>query len=252
MRKITYLLTLLLLSITGLGVNAQKPFEVSDAPATTNGGRWATNVKWYFLHFVNSDGHHTAGYMGTSGDQYINTQGQLLLNGTAKPMSSAGLWCFVGSDEDGYKFYNRNTGISKVLSVTTGGVAKMLAEGTDGQTQLFDYAASTSQDANFRGKATFKFHGDNNYYLNNSDGAPKCHVAVWNTPDALGDKGSAIDVVEVTYSELVEMGLKVKQSSDSEKFYFYIKNARSGKYAAFNGNAGLTQVEESNLTNNAL
>lgn len=252
MRKITYLLTLLLLSITGLGVNAQKPFEVSDAPATTNGGRWATNVKWYFLHFVNSDAHHTAGYMGTSGDRYIDANGQLLLNGTDKPMSSAGLWCFVGSDEAGYKFYNRNTGISKVFSVTTGGVAKMLVEGTDGQMQLFDYAASTSEDDNFRGKPTFKFHGDGNYYLNNSDGAPKCHVAVWSDPRALGDKGCAIDVVEVTYSELVEMGLKVKLSTDSEKFYFYIKNARSGKYAAFNGSTGLTQVEESNLTNNAL
>ena len=255
MRKITYLLTLLLLFITGLGVNAQKPFEVSDAPATTNGngGRWATNVKWYFLHFVNSDAYHTAGYMGTSGDRFINANGQLLLNGTDKPMSSAGLWCFVGDDENGYKFYNRNTGISKVFSITTRGVAKMLAEGTDGQMQLFDYAASTS--TNYQGKATFKFHGDGNYYLNNSDGDPTCHVDVWNDTRALGDNGSAIDVVEATYDELVEMGLKVKQSSESaesEKFYFYIKSARSGKYAAFNGNAGLTQVEESNLTNNAL
>ena len=252
MRKITYLLTLLLLFITGLGVNAQKPFEVSDAPATTNGGRWATNVKWYFLHFVNSDEYHTAGYMGTSGNQFINANGQLLLNGTNKPMSSAGLWCFVGNDENGYKFYNRNTGISKVFSITTDGVAKMLAEGTDGQMQLFDYAASTSTNANCSGKATFKFHGAGNYYLNNSDGAPKCHVAVWNDPRALGDNGSAIDVVEATYDELVEMGLKVKLSTESEKFYFYIKNARSGKYAAFNGGTGLTQVAESNLTNNAL
>ena len=252
MRKITYLLTLLLLFITGLGVNAQKPFEVSDAPATTNGGRWATNVKWYFLHFVNSDEYHTAGYMGTSGNQFINANGQLLLNGTNKPMSSAGLWCFVGNDENGYKFYNRNTGISKVFSITTDGVAKMLAEGTDGQMQLFDYAASTSTTANCSGKATFKFHGAGNYYLNNSDGAPKCHVAVWNDPRALGDNGSAIDVVEATYDELVEMGLKVKLSTESEKFYFYIKNARSGKYAAFNGGTGLTQVAESNLTNNAL
>ena len=255
MRKITYLLTLLLLFITGLGVNAQKPFEVSDAPTTTNnnGGRWATNVKWYFLHFLNSDAYHTAGYMGTSGNRFINANGQLLLNGTDKPMSSAGLWCFVGDDEHGYKFYNRNTGISKVFSITTGGVAKMLAEGTDGQMQFFDYTASTS--TNYRGKATFKFNGDGNYYLNNSDGDPKCHVAVWNNADALGDNGSAIDVVEATYDELVEMGLKVKQSSESaesEKFYFYIKSARSGKYAAFNGSTGLTQVEESNLTNNAL
>ena len=256
MRKITYLLTLLLLFITGLGVNAQKPFEVSDAPATTNGGRWATNVKWYFLHFLNSDAYHTAGYMGTSGDQFINANGQLLLNGTDKPMSSAGLWCFVGNDETGYKFYNRNTGISKVLSIIpndgTGGVAKMLAEGTADQMQFFDYAASTSTNENLTGKATFKFHGDGNYYLNNSDKAPTCHVAVWNDTRALGDAGSAIDVVEATYDELVEMGLKVKLSTESEKFYFYIKSARSGKYAAFNGSTGLTQVEESNLTDNAL
>ena len=252
MRKISTILTLLLLFITGLGVNAQKPFEVSDAPATTNGGRWATNVKWYFLHFLNSDAYHTAGYMGTSGNQFINANGQLLLNGTNKPMSSAGLWCFVGNDTDGYKFYNRNTGISKVFSITTDGVAKMLAEGTDGQMQLFDYTASTSTNANCSGKATFKFHGAGNYYLNNSDGAPKCHVAVWNDTRALGDNGSAIDVVEATYDELVEMGLKVKLSTESEKFYFYIKNARSGKYAAFNGSTGLTQVAESNLTNNAL
>ena len=252
MRKITYLLTLLLLFITGLGVNAQKPFEVSDAPATTNGGRWATNVKWYFLHFLNSDAYHTAGYMGTSGDLFINANGQLLLNGTEKPMSSAGLWCFVGDDANGYKFYNRNTGVSKVFSITTEGVAKMLSEGTNDQMQFFDYAASTSANANYRGKATFKFHGDGNYYLNNSDGAPKCHVAVWNSTDALADNGSAIDVVEATYDELVEMGLKVKLSTESEKFYFYIKSARSGKYAAFNGSTGLTQVEESNLTDNAL
>lgn len=250
MRKITYLLTLLLLFITGLGVNAQKPFEVSDAPATTNGGRWATNVKWYFLHFPNSDEYHTAGYMGTSGDRYINANGQLLLNGTDKPTSSAGLWCFVGNDETGYKFYNRNTGISKVFSVTTGGVAKMLAEGTNDQNQFFDYTASTS--SNYRGKATFKFHGGGNYYLTNDDNPPKCHVGVWNNSDALGDNGSAIDVVAATYDELVEMGLKVKQSSESEKFYFYIKNARSGKYAAFNGSTGLKQVAESDLTNNAL
>lgn len=252
MRKISYLLTLLLLFITGLGVNAQKPFEASDAPATTKGGRWATNVKWYFLHFLNSDEYHTAGYMGTSGDQFINANGQLLLNGTDKPMSSAGLWCFVGNDENGYKFYNRNTGISKVLSITTGGVAKMLAEGTDGQMQVFDYVASTSTNANYTGKATFKFHGDGNYYLNNSDDTPKCHVAVWNDTRALSDNGSAIDVVEATYDELVEMGLKVKLSTETEKSYFYIKSARSGKYAAFNGSNGLTQVDESDLTNNAL
>lgn len=166
------LVAALFMAVTGsTNAQTQKPFEVSDAPSDTKGGRWATNnTKWYFLHFVNSDAYHTAGYMGTQGDAFINSNGQLLLNGTSKPMNTSGLWCFVGDDENGYKFYNRYTKTSQVFSITTAGVAKMLAEGTEGYTQLFDYATTTRTDQGFAGKATFKLHGTSNSYLNNSDG----------------------------------------------------------------------------------
>lgn len=253
------LVAALFMAVTG-SMYAQMPYSVSDAPTPTsneNGGRWATNTKWYFLHFVNGspdnyDGYHTSGYMGTKGDAFINANGQLLLNGTTKPMNTSGLWCFVGDAENGYKFYNRYTKTSQVFSITTAGVAKMLAEGTADNTQRFDYAATTNTGAAFEGKATFKLHGTSQSYLNNSDGAPKCHIGVWDSEDALGAPGSVIDVIEATYDDLVEIGVKVKLSTDSEKNYFYLINKRSGKYAAFNGTNGLKQVSLSELSNAAL
>lgn len=252
------LVAALFMAATG-SMYAQTPFSASDAPTPTsneNGGRWAANTKWYFLHFVNGspdnpDNYHISGYMGTKGDAFINANGQLLLNGTTKPMNTSGLWCFVGDDENGYKFYNRHTKTSQVFSITTGGVAKMLAEGTADNTQRFDYAATTNTVEAFAGKATFKLHGTSNSYLNNSDGAPKCHIGVWDNAEALGAPGSVIDVIEATYDDLVEMGVKVKLSTDSEKNYFYLINKRSGNFAAFNGNAGIKQVTISELSNAA-
>ena len=232
-------------------MGAQIPYTVSSAPSTTNnGGRWAADTKWYFIQFPNSDDYHTNGYLATEGSEYINSSGQLLLNGTTKPKSSAGLWCIVGNETDGYSFYNRKTGVNKVLSMTQDGVAKVLAVGTADQVQAFDYAASTN--TTYAGKATFKFHGSTNSYWNNSDGNPKCHLAVWVDNRALSDAGSAVDVIEATYDDLVMMGLKIKVSTESEKFYYVIKNKRSGKYASFNGNAGLSQVAFDNLSQSSI
>ena len=232
-------------------MGAQIPYTVSSAPSTTNnGGRWAADTKWYFIQFPNSDDYHTNGYLATEGSEYINSSGQLLLNGTTKPKSSAGLWCIVGNETDGYSFYNRKTGVNKVLSMTQNGVAKVLAVGTADQVQAFDYAASTH--ATYGGKATFKFHGSTNSYWNNSDGNPTCHLAVWKDNRALSDAGSAVDVIEATYDDLVKMGLKIKVSTESEKFYYVIKNKRSGKYASFNGNAGVMQVAFDNLSQSSI
>lgn len=233
-------------------MGAQIPYTVSSAPSTTNnGGRWAAGTKWYFIQFPNRDAHHTNGYLATEGSEYINSDGQLLLNGTTKPQSSAGLWCIVGDETKGYSFYNRKTGVNKVLSMTQDGVAKVLEVGTADQVQAFDYAAST-HPTTYRGKATFKFHGSTNSYWNNSDGNPKCHLAVWKSDNGLSDAGSAVDVIAATYDELVMMGLKIKVSTESEKFYYLIKNKRSGKYASFNGNAGLSQVAFDNLSQSSI
>ena len=247
------LVAALFMTVTSqMGAQAQIPYTVSSAPDTGNkGGRWDADTKWYFIQFPNRDAHHTNGYLATEGSEYINSDGQLLLNGTTKPQSSAGLWCIVGDETKGYSFYNRKTGVNKVLSMTQDGVAKVLEVGTADQVQAFDYAAST-HPTTYRGKATFKFHGSTNSYWNNSDGNPKCHLAVWKSDNGLSDAGSAVDVIAATYDELVMMGLKIKVSTESEKFYYVIKNKRSGKYASFNGNAGLSQVAFDNLSQSSI
>lgn len=199
MRKITSFLVLFLLVIGA--ASAQQP-TTSDAPVN---GQWAQNTTWYFIQFVNSDSYHTNGYLATRGSGYVNDEGTLLLNGTTKPVNNAGLWCVVGDEANGYQFYNKEKGTGFVLGMT-GGLAKMYeTSATTGISTAFDYAAST---ATFTGDlangsyATYKVHGSANEYWNNSDGAPKCHLSIWNSGSALGDKGSAIQFTQVTAEEL--------------------------------------------------
>lgn len=201
MRKITFLWMFLLLIGT---VHAQQPIT-SDAPVD---GKWAENTTWYFIQFVNSDSYHTNGYLATKGGSYINNNGVLLLNGTTKPVNNAGLWCVVGNETDGYKFYNKGKGTGFVLGMT-GGTAKMYeTTTTETVSTNFDYAAST---ATFTGDlangsyATYKIHGTENDYWNNSDGAPKCHLSIWSDSRALRDPGSAIQFTQVTADELTQI-----------------------------------------------
>lgn len=202
MRKITsFLLTFLLMIGTA---NAQQP-ATSDAPEN---GQWAENTTWYFIQFVRSDAYHTNGFLATKGDAYINAEGILLLNGTTKPMGNAGLWCVVGNETDGYKFYNRDMGTGFVLGMSDG-LAKMYGtSATDGVSTDFDYTTST---ATFTGDlagasyATYKIHGTANAYWNNSDGTPTCHLGIWDTDQALGDGGSAIQFTAVTEEELAKI-----------------------------------------------
>lgn len=202
MRKITFLLSLFLLCIGS--VSAQM-FEASPAP--TN-GEFAADTKWYFIQFANSDTYHSAGYLATEGENHINSDGVLLLNGTTKPMSYAGIWCMVGNENDGYTFYNKGAGATHVLGIQNG-LAKMYAtDNVNGVSTTFDYTQSTSSLAGGP-YATFKVHGSDNQYWNNSDAAPKCHITIWNDPDALGDNGSAIKITEVTAEDLqmIEAGI---------------------------------------------
>ena len=48
---------------------------------------------------------------------YCNTEGKLRLSNSTTPAddNANALWCVVGSETDGYKFYNKASGTSKVL-----------------------------------------------------------------------------------------------------------------------------------------
>lgn len=199
MKKFTFLLSLLL-AFVGVTASAQS-LKFSDAPSD---GTWASNTQWYLIRVAYTDGYHPkAGYLNTE-DGYTNGNG-LLLNNDAVPTTNKGLWCIVGDETNGYKFYNKGEGTSKVLGVS--GWSKMYdASSTENVAMSFDIASSTAIS-----KAhCVKFHGksDGDYWWNNSDNGG-CHLSYWNNDaSTTGTKGNAFYFIPV--SDLESAGYDVK------------------------------------------
>lgn len=173
MKKFTFLLSLLL-AFVGVTASAQG-LKFSDEPSD---GTWASNTQWYLIKVALTDGYHPkAAYLSTD-EGYTNSNG-LLLNNEAVPTSEKGLWCIVGDATNGYKFYNKGEGTSKVLGVSNW--SKMYdASGTDDVAKSFDIASSTATSTAY----CVKFHGksDGDYWWNNSDGGG-CHLSYWKEAD---------------------------------------------------------------------
>lgn len=173
MKKFTFLLSLLL-AFVGVTASAQG-LKFSDEPSD---GTWASNTQWYLIKVALTDGYHPkAAYLSTD-EGYTNSNG-LLLNNEAVPTSEKGLWCIVGDATNGYKFYNKGEGTSKVLGVSNW--SKMYdALGTDDVAKSFDIASSTATSTAY----CVKFHGksDGDYWWNNSDGGG-CHLSYWKEAD---------------------------------------------------------------------
>lgn len=189
MKKFTFLLSLLL-AFVGVTASAQS-LKFSDAPSD---GTWASNTQWYLIRVALTDDYHPkAGYLNTE-DGYTNGNG-LLLNNDAVPTTDKGLWCIVGDETNGYKFYNKGEGTSKVLGVS--GWSKMYdASGTDDVAKSFDIASSTATSTAY----CVKFHGksDGDYWWNNSDGGG-CHLSYWkNDASTTGTKGNAFYFIPVS------------------------------------------------------
>lgn len=189
MKKFTFLLSLLL-AFVGVTASAQS-LKFSDAPSD---GTWGSNTQWYLIRVAYTDDYHPkAGYLNTE-DGYTNGNG-LLLNNDAVPTTDKGLWCIVGDETNGYKFYNKGEGTSKVLGVS--GWSKMYdVSSTDDIAMSFDIASSTAIS-----KAhCVKFHGksDGDYWWNNSDGGG-CHLSYWkNDASTTGTKGNAFYFIPVS------------------------------------------------------
>ena len=189
MKKFTFLLSLLL-AFVGVTASAQS-LKFSDAPSD---GTWASNTQWYLIRVAYTDDYHPkAGYLNTE-DGYTNGNG-LLLNNDAVPTTDKGLWCIVGDETNGYKFYNKGEGTSKVLGVS--GWSKMYdVSSTDDIAMSFDIASSTAIS-----KAhCVKFHGksDGDYWWNNSDGGG-CHLSYWKKDaSTTGTKGNAFYFIPVS------------------------------------------------------
>ena len=147
MKKFTYLLALLL-TFCGATVSAQDVLEISDAP-TSEG--WAENTHWYYIQNGKVDQHHAKqGYWSPASDYLYTSNGTtlgMIMNNDTKPTDDYGKWCVVGDDTNGYKFYNKGEGTTKVLGIKGDGADAWLniyEDNTtaDGVYYLFDKASS--------------------------------------------------------------------------------------------------------------
>ena len=230
MKKFTFLLSLLL-AFVGVTASAQS-LKFSDAPSD---GTWASNTQWYLIRVAYTDDYHPkAGYLNTE-DGYTNGNG-LLLNNDAVPTTDKGLWCIVGDETNGYKFYNKGEGTSKVLGVS--GWSKMYdVSSTDDIAMSFDIASSTAIS-----KAhCVKIHGksDGDYWWNNYDGGG-CHLSYWkDDASTTGTKGNAFYFIPV--NDLASAGYDVKLflgTTNVEAFRYIpgISTACSSELAAWEAN----------------
>lgn len=213
MKKFTFLLSLLL-AFVGVTASAQS-LKFSDAPSD---GTWASNTQWYLIRVALTDDYHPkAGYLNT---EYGYTNGNgLLLNNDAVPTTDKGLWCIVGDETNGYKFYNKGEGTSKVLGVSNW--SKMYdASSTEDVAMSFDIASSTAKSTAY----CVKFHGksDGDYWWNNSDGGG-CHLSFWkNAASTTGATGNAFYFIPVNDLTNAEYDTKIFFGTTNVEPFRYI------------------------------
>lgn len=159
---------------------------VSDAPAD---GQWAANTTWFQIKnqknkAIRIDALTTEGYLALTNGNITN--------------GDVGLWCIVGNETDGYKFYNRAKGTEVVLGMIgseANASAVFVTVGTEGYATAFDIVASAEE-----GYWCVKEHDSTNNYWNQRD--PR--LAYWASDNAQkGDDGSTflfspVDVTTIT------------------------------------------------------
>lgn len=246
MKKFTFLLSLLL-AFVGVTASAQS-LKFSDAPSD---GTWASNTQWYLIRVAYTDSYHPkAAYLSTE-DGYTNNNG-LLLDNDVLPTTDKGLWCIVGNETDGYKFYNKGEGTTKVLGVS--GWSKMYdATSTEDVAMSFDIVSSTAKSTAHCVKAHGKSDGDywwNNGNYNSSTG---CKLTQWqHTNSTTATEGNAFYFIPV--NDLASAGYDVKLflgTTNVEAFRYIpgISTACSSELATWEANK--TQATEDAFTETA-
>lgn len=191
MRKITNLFLLCaLMLVSAVTAYAQTPvdYQVSDAPQD---GIFVENTHWFTMKLNDS-------YVSTeclTDDGYLRTgSGFQALDNTL----NKGLWCVVGDATNGYKFYNKDEGATKVLALSyqsgsEGGKAraKMVdaslsnatSEGADQWLTTFDIHKNTNNNV---GGFSISVKGLTDYYINQRHP----YIAFWNKAAAQEGAGS--------------------------------------------------------------
>lgn len=191
MRKSTLFTFFMLTLLLGLKAKAQVAFVASSTPSNNE---WATDIHWYYM---------------TVDGKYVSLEatddaGNLKLSVTEQPTNNEkAMWCLVGDNTNGYRFYNKSAGIAKVLGLTN--IKHLDSDNTDSyggsRAQMYDATteSSTTDDTgigtNFiytNGSATnsyyFKLYNTNMRYINQRGG----YISYWASDQAVNNSGSTI------------------------------------------------------------
>lgn len=174
MKKI-YALSALCLGLGCASASAQT-FTVSDAPIEQDGGyTFAPNTHWYQMQLQLDDI-----YLSTANK---DREG-LLLNVTDSKGTDHELWCVVGDETNGYRFYNKAAGAGKILGmVYQSGSDENTNNGGASRAMMIDYRTD-EQNSTTLGETGFIFlrqdataSGYDLFYLKGSEQATKYY---WN------------------------------------------------------------------------
>lgn len=189
MRRTTLFAFLMLSLLWGLNAAAQVAFVASEAPSN---GAWNTDTHWYY---VTLDGKYV-----TLDDADDNG---LKLSVKERPCSDKGMWCLVGDNTSGYKFYNKSAGTEKVLGLTNikylesdksynyGGSKAQMYDATTESSSTDDTGIGTSftyTNGSAANRYFFKLGDTTNRYFNQR----KDYFSYWAHNDAVNNPGSTM------------------------------------------------------------
>ena len=136
---------------------------------------------------------------------YTDWHNNLKVSNNTPPSDYAGLWCIVGDEENGYKFYNRAWGPAYAMKTEGDEEGARTYMVLAGEASTYDIV---QQEGNYQ--FFVKVHGEGNKFLNDRGG----YLATWNNSAALGNSGSVMSFETVNMegweanTEVVENELK--------------------------------------------
>ena len=196
MKHLNQLLLLLCVMASSMCGNlSAQTFTASPAPVD---GKFVAGTKWYTIKNVTTQ--LGTDYLATSGTNYVDGNGYLLLNNETAPTTDAGYWCVVQSG-DNYVFYNRAAGANKVLGIYYNPSA-VQSEGKNSYAKMYDAGTTetnivkafakedrttseNSKQGNF-----FYIPGNTDAYLNKHGQNTPARLAIWENGNAYKDDGS--------------------------------------------------------------
>lgn len=193
MGKIKHLFLLcMLFTLSVITTKAQTAVDYQTSTAPSNGS-FAADTHWFTIYLRGT----YLSVENVDADSYLyGGNGFNTINNTI----DKGLWCVVGDETKGYKFYNKSIGPTKVLAINyvsddTGGKAraKMVdastenatTKGADNWLTTFDLYKNVGGDC--VGAFSVSVKGLTNYYLNQRGS----YLAFWISPKAKEEVGSA-------------------------------------------------------------